>query len=110
MIRAHRYQTTVTKKKKKKKKLGQLGYFTEHGGRSPPKDGHQKVLNVFLDDKTLQELNIQLEFWKGFINNDAITDQGPNEGARVPMGTGLVVKREPVRQVHGRAEQEDDMT
>jgi len=79
--------------------------LTQHGGRSPPKDGHQEVLDILLDDKALQELSLKLEFRERLVNDDTITDQGPHERTRVPVCSSLVVECEPVGQVHGRAEQ-----
>lgn len=46
---------------------------------------------------------------KGLVDDDTIADQGAEEGARVPVSTGLGVESRPVRDVESCAEEHREM-
>lgn len=44
-----------------------------------------------------------------FVDDNAVTENGAQEGACVPVGTGAVAERKPVGQVEECADQQHDM-
>lgn len=82
---------------------------SDHGCRSPPEDGHQKVLDVLLNEHALQELGLEFDLRERLVDNNTVADQGSEEGTRVPVGTSVGVESCPVRDVESCAEEHHQM-